>query len=175
MGTTEKQGIINLINHNTKIYAFVVFCDSEIAFFGEGGGMQPLVYSSTIFLFIQSVVLNYVVNFPWLQYFNGYLTKASSFSVYFFSVASISSVVNFSSLMSSWLLIIFWLGYQRADYWSVHSTTKVFLLVLLLRCFSSGSLHLISAMLIVIVYLQPNFWFYWFGLKYMPVVLFATC
>ena len=46
-------------------------------------------------------------------------------------------------------------------------------LILLSRCSSFNSLHLLSVMLIMIVYLLASFWFYWFGLECLLVVLFG--
>ena len=85
--------------------------------------------------------------------------------------------------MSSWLLKIFLYVYQwlqkvsQVDFWNVISASKVFLLgwqvlVLFLRCSSFCSLHLLSATLIVIVYLQLSFWIYWIDLECILVVFF---
>ena len=43
---------------------------------------------------------------------------------------------------------------------------------MLLRCSYFHSLHLLSAILFLIVYLQPNFLCYWFALKYILIVHF---
>ena len=57
--------------------------------------------------------------------------------------------------------------------WSLFSWLAA--LILLLRCFSFCLLHLMSDMLIVIIYLLSNFWFNWFGLECILVCLFGTC
>ena len=71
------------------------------------------------------------------------------------------------------------MGFQ-AESWIVLSTSEVFLLgkqflVLSSLCSSFSSLHLLSTMLFVIVYLQLNFWFYWFDLECIPITLFGIC
>ena len=107
----------------------------------------------------------------------GILSKSAAFLLLIFvHTMSSSSSVNYSSLMSNWLLIIFVIGLSVifGDFPSrflkcffhfcIHSSWLQ-LLVLLRRCSSFCSLHLQSAILIEIVYLQPSFWFYWFGLE----------
>ena len=49
------------------------------------------------------------------------------------------------------------------------------LLVLLSNCFFFRLLHLLSAMLIVIVYFLPDFWLYWFDLEYIIFCFFLVC
>ena len=86
--------------------------------------------------------------------------------------------------MSCWLLIIFvislsvTLGEIQVDSWNVLSTSVFFLLgwqllVLLLMYYSFCSLYLLLAKLFVIVYLLPNFEFYWSCLEGILVLLFG--
>ena len=102
------------------------------------------------------------------------------------SITLSSPLINCQKLMSTWLRIIFWYVYQilqegfRADFWNFLSAYVVFLfswqfLVLHSTCFSFSSLQLLSAVLIVIVYLLSNFRFYWFGLVCILVVPLVMC
>ena len=123
---------------------------------------------------------------PCLPYFSEYFVETLSFSalIFFFSTASISHV-NCPSLMSSWPLIIslgiFFQCFQegfKEDSWNILSSSDVFLLgwqflILFSMCFSFDSLYLQSAILFVVVYLQPSSWFYWFCLRCILIILFG--
>ena len=101
----------------------------------------------------------------------------------FVSIMSSFSSINCPSLISSWSLISFYRFIS--DFRGVSKQILemffhfcIFLLgwqflLLLSRCSSFHSLHLLSAMLFMIIYLLPRFLFYWFGLECILVVLFV--
>ena len=100
--------IINLTTYSRKTNAYVVMCDSEVAFL-EGCSLCPFLYCV---LCIHSVAsLKYVYTFSCFPYFRRYFIELSSCSVFnIFSIASSSSLVNCPSLLSSWQLIIFFVS-----------------------------------------------------------------
>ena len=113
--------------------------------------------------------------FSCLPYYRRYFVEACSFSAFNFFQYSVKFFLyeqsEFIVLLAINNYFGWWFLISRgfcADSWNILSPSVVFLFgwhlfVLLPRCFYLHSLHFLSTIQIVIVYLPSNFWFYSFG------------
>ena len=113
----EKQNIINFSSYGCESYASVDLSDSEVMFLWDREDTAFCLFLYCV-LFIDSIASTkkYVIKFSCHPCFRKYFIKARSFSAYlFFSTVSSSSSVNYPSLMSNLLLIIFISDFRKVS------------------------------------------------------------
>ena len=152
---------INLSSHSSKsYYASVVLCDSEVASLREGeegAAYHPFLYC--VFVYRHGCIIGEVChqNFSFL-YFRKYFVKACSFSAFkFFQYCINSSFVftkkEFDAILKSVISGGFPRGFLKCSFHFCRLSSWLVAFSFALEVLSFHSLHLLSAMLIVIVYL----------------------
>ena len=151
LDTIEKQCIINLISRCSKSYTSVVLGDSEITFLREGKDPAFCPFFCFFFLNTERWINEEVCDNTALS-FN---TALSSYSVNCSGLMSYLFIRDFRTFRRRFLKCSF--HFRNLSSGLVAFTFALEMLFL--------PLFLLPAMLIMIVYLLPNFWFYWFGLE----------
>ena len=169
---SEKQGIINLSSYSNKSYTSVVLWDSEVTFPSKekDAGFRPFLYCLCTELYNRGRILSIFLVF---HCFGSILTSFAALLllILFFSFVHqvfLRNQSTFDVLLT--IINFFWIFIndfkfpneflkRSFHFWRPFLGWQ--LQVLLLTCFLFRPLHFWSAMLIVIVYLQSNFWFYW--------------
>ena len=121
--------------------------------------------------------------FPAFQTLGGISSRSAAFLFLIFSQYCIKSPsVNSPCLTSSWPLMIFWIGlsvisggflsrFLKCSFHFRNLSSWKATFILLLMCSSLCSVHLLSAVLFVIVYLQLTYKFYRFDFECILIAL----
>ena len=152
--------------------------------------MQPFFYYSIVFCLYTALQnqISKLSNFLVFRTSVDVLLRLAAFSLLIFIGTILSSSsVNCPSLISCWLLIILVRGLsvtlkefpsrflKFSFHICIHSSFLAAYHFALKVLFHLLSLHLLSAMIFVIVYLLPSFLFYLSVLECILVVLFGMC